>query len=154
MTHETIAVAQTHAQRSDTSGDAAGITATLVPDNRRLDFLPLHFGERAMIKFETSVYGWMGNLCPNYNGGYWNYMELSNGGAFMCPSGVDQFEFKVDGNGFDATVSAEVAGIISTAFALNGLLWQGYDSLNEKYEQLLQFISDHPERATIRRALD
>jgi hypothetical protein len=32
------------------------------------------------------------------------------------------------------------------------MLWQGYESLTEKYEQLLQYISDHPERATIRRA--
>jgi hypothetical protein len=61
---------------------------------------------------------------------------------------------KVDGNGFDDTVGAEVAGIIATAFALNGMLWRGFDSLTEKYEQLLEFISQHPESATIRRALD
>jgi hypothetical protein len=108
MTPESIAVAHVQGQHSGTNGDATGITATLVPDNRRLEFLPLHFGVRSMIKFETSVYGWMGNLCPEYHGGYWNFMELSNGGAFMFPSGVDRFELKVDGNGFDATVSAEV----------------------------------------------
>jgi len=141
-------------QVSDTASTVSGITATLVPDSRRLDFLPRHFGERAMLKVENSVYDWMRNLCSAYNGGYWNYMELSNGGAFMFPAGVDQFEIKVDGNGFDRKVGAEVAGIIATAFALNGMLWRGHDSLTEKYEQLLEFISQHPESATIRRALD
>ena len=130
------------------------IRAAMVLDNSRLEFLHLHFGERAMIKFETSVYDWMGNLCAEYHGGYWHYIELSNGGAFMMPSGVEEFEIKVDGNGFHRKVNAEVAGIIATAFALNGMLWQGYDSLTAKYEQLLAFIAFHPESATIRRALD
>jgi hypothetical protein len=34
------------------------------------------------------------------------------------------------------------------------MLWRGWDSLAEKYEQLLEFIGEHPESATIRRALD
>jgi hypothetical protein len=72
----------------------------------------------------------------------------------LYPSGVETFEIKVDGNGFSGTVSAEVAGIIATAFALNNMLWRGWDSLAEKYEQLLEFIGEHPESATIRRALD
>ena len=107
-----------------------------------MDFLPKHFGARAMMKFEMSVYDWMGNLCPSYRGGYWDYVELSNGGAFMYPAGVDAFEFTVEGNGFHGTVSAEVAGIIATTFALNGMLWRGWDSLNAKYELLQEFIGD------------
>ncbi len=155
MSHSTIPLNLVdHGQVSDTDSPVSGITATLVPDSRRLDFLPRHFGERAMLKVENAVYDWMGNLCPSYHGGYWNYMDLSNGGAFMFPAGVDQFEMKVEGNGFADKVGAEVAGIIATAFALNGMLWRGYDSLTDKYEQLLEFISQHPEAATIRRALD
>lgn len=155
MSHGTIPLNLTEGSQScDTACPESGITATLVPDNRRLDFLPRHFGERAMLRLENSVYDWMGNLCPSYRGGFWNYMELSNGGAFMFPDGVDQFDLKVDGNGFDCKVNAQVAGILATAFALNGMLWRGYDSLTEKYEQLLEFISQHPEAATMRRALD
>ena len=44
--------------------------------------------------------------------------------------------------------------MIATAFALNGMLWQGWDSLNTQYELLLEFIGDHPDAMTIRRALD
>lgn len=151
MSHETISLFATPGQVVDGS---ARIGAKVVPCERRMGFLPLHFGERAMIKFEMSVYDWMGSLCPTYRGGFWNYVELSNGGAFMFPSGVETFEISVDGNGFSGTVGAEVAGIIATAFALNNMLWKGWDSLTAKYEQLLEFIGEHPEGATIRRALD
>jgi hypothetical protein len=151
MSYEPTSVAAAAGRAGNSS---SRITSNLVAGERRMDFLPQHFGVRAMIKFEMSVYDWMGNLCSAYRGGFWNYVELSNGGAFMYPSGVDQFELEVDGSGFHGTVSPEVAGIVATAFALSGMLWQGWDSLNEKYEQLLEFIGEHPEAMTIRPALD
>lgn len=112
MNHDSLSFALAPCQAND--GDAR-ITASIVPAEQRMDFLPKHFGARAMMKFEMSVYDWMGNLCPSYRGGYWNYVELSNGGAFMYPAGVDAFEVTVEGNGFHGTVSAEVAGIIAVS---------------------------------------
>ena len=152
MTQETI-TSSVACTRDGVEG-APTIIATIVPDYRRAEFLPQHFGRRGMTRFETGVYSWMENLCHHYNGGYWNFIELSNGGAFMAPTGAERFEIKVEGNGFDHSVSAEVAGIIASAFALNGMLWQGYESLAGKHEQLLEFIACHPEGATIRRAID
>ena len=151
MNHESTSL---FADPGQTVDGSVRITASVVPGERRMDFLPQHFGERAMIKFEMSVYDWMGSLCPTYRGGFWNYVELSNGGAFMYPSGVESFAISVDGNGFSSTVGAEVAGIIATAFALNNMLWRGWDSLNAKYELLQEFIGEHPDATTIRRALD
>ena len=151
MSHESTSL---FADPGQTVDGSVRITASVVPGERRMDFLPQHFGERAMIKFEMSVYDWMGSLCPTYRGGFWNYVELSNGGAFMYHSGVESFAISVDGNGFSSTVGAEVAGIIATAFALNGMLWRGWDSLNAKYELLLEFIGEHSDAMTIRRALD
>lgn len=46
----------------------ATIIATLVPDNYRLAFLPLHF-KRHVTEVEAAVYGQMGFLCPGYNVG-------------------------------------------------------------------------------------
>ena len=151
MTQETISPPSAFDQGN---GSTEPTTATLVSDARRLEFLPRHFGPRTMTRFETGVYGWMDTLCPYYHGGYWNFFELSNGGAFMAPSAPGPFEIRVDGNGFGGTVSAEVAGIIASAFALNGLLWQGCDNLADKYDQLQDFIACHPDSATIRHALD
>ena len=152
MTQETIHATTASEKANDSR--ATRIITTVVPDHRRLEFLPQHFGTRVMTRFETAVYAWMGNLCADYHGGYWTFIELSNGGAFIAPSGADKFEMKVDANGFDATVSPEVAGIIASAFALNGLVWQGFDSLARKHEQLLAFVAEHPQGAMIRRALD
>jgi hypothetical protein len=130
------------------------VVASIVPEGRRMEFLPSKFGVTAMLKVETAVFAWMERLCPTYIGGYWNFVELSNGGAYMVPSSAEFFNVCVEGNGFEGRVSADTAGVIATAFALNGLIWQGHDKLSEKYEQLLEYISHHPDQIAIRRALD
>jgi len=45
------------------------ITATPVPENYRLAFLPRHF-PRYFMQAESAVFGHMSNLCPRYTGGY------------------------------------------------------------------------------------
>jgi hypothetical protein len=143
-----------HFERSVMDTTITTITATVVPDSRRLDFMPKAFGARLMMRVESSLYAWMRRLCPSHTGGYWQFIELSNGGALFVPDGQGDLQIVVDGNGFDSLVSREVAGLIVTTFTLNSLLWQGLDELNEKYEQLLDFISGHPQCGTIRAALD
>lgn len=137
------------------ANDSRGaVFASIVPEGRRMEFLPSKFGVTAMLKVETAVFAWMERLCPTYSGGYWNFVELSNGGAYMVPSSAEFFNVCVEGNGFEGRVCADAAGVIATAFALNGLIWQGHDKLSEKYEQLLDYISHHPDQIAIRRALD
>jgi hypothetical protein len=137
------------------ANDSRGtVAANLVPEGRRMEFLPSKFGVTAMLKVETAVFAWMERLCPTCAGGYWNFIELSNGGAYMVPSCAEFLDLLVEGNGFEGRVSADAAGVIATALALNGLIWQGHDELREKYEQLLDYISHHPDQIVIRRALD
>jgi hypothetical protein len=57
MNHDSLSFALAPCQAND--GDAR-ITASIVPAEQRMDFLPKHFGARAMMKFEMSVYDWMG----------------------------------------------------------------------------------------------
>lgn len=150
MSHEQEITVQT-----SVANDSRGaVVASIVPEGRRMEFLPSKFGVTAMLKVETAVFAWIERLCPAYTGGYWNFVELSNGGAYMVPSGAETFDVCVEGNGFDGRVSADAAGVIATAFALNGLIWQGHAKLCEKYEQLLDYISHHPDQIAIRRALD
>ena len=59
------------------------VTAALVDDEHRLDFLPTYFGPRLMMRGEALVYGWMRRLAESYNGGFWNYYTLTNGGFYM-----------------------------------------------------------------------
>lgn len=134
--------------------DKGPIIATIVPDARRMEFLPPHFGVRMMLRLETGVFGWMSRLCYAYSGGYWQFVELSNAGAYMVPTGAEYFDLRVEGNHFDGRVSPDAAGVIATTFALNELIWKGHDAAREKYDQLIEFIAHHPERAAIRSAID
>ena len=142
------------AAAADQKATNSPVTASVVPDAQRLNFLPKQFGPGLMLRVESSVYDWMGAMCSTYTGGYWDYVELSNGGGFLQPRGPAYFDLAVEGNHFDGRVSPEVAGLIVTAMALNAMVWKGLDSLGGKYDQLMAYISAHPDSATIRRALD
>ncbi|MBL8345294.1 MAG: antirestriction protein [Rubrivivax sp.] len=148
---------------------AQGVEARLVADSARLGFLPKHFGSRRYLKGENAVYNWMGALCPEYRGGYWEFLDLSNGSFYMrptdcppraCPPGATSATLphrmlvRVEGNGFEGDVSADAAGIIATLFALNYLVCGGAEELTDKYYALREFALRHPESASILGAID
>jgi hypothetical protein len=62
------------------------IAAALVPDEERMEFLPSVFG-RLMMEGESRVYTWAEELSLAYQGGYWEFYRLSNGGFYMAPAG-------------------------------------------------------------------
>eukprot|EP01036_Dinobryon_divergens_P039708 gene39708-52392_t len=76
------------------------VTASLVASNRRLTFLPTYFGPRLMMRGESLVYAWLRRLSEDYNGGFWNYYELSNGGFYLAPELTGRLCLEVDGNGY------------------------------------------------------
>jgi hypothetical protein len=94
------------------------VTASLVADNHRLTFLPSYFGPRLMMRGEALVYAWLRRLSEDYDGGYWNYYTLTNGGFYMAPKPDKRLRVEVDGNGFSGEMSADAAGIVATLFAL------------------------------------
>ncbi|MDM0078829.1 antirestriction protein [Variovorax sp. J2P1-59] len=135
------------------------VTASLVADDSRLDFLPFHFGTRHMLRGEAMVYGWMRLLCKAYDGGYWNFYTLSNGGFYMAPDFKGPMRLEVDGNGFRGNVSADAAGVIVTLFALCYLAEElygtdGADAVVENYHRLREFVDGHREARAIFRAID
>ena len=54
------------------------ITAQLVEESARMDFLPTVFSPRLMMLGEGQVYAWMRKLSEDYKGGIWNFYNLSN----------------------------------------------------------------------------
>lgn len=49
-------------------------SATLVPEDRRMGFLPRLFGPRLLIVGEHAVFGFMEKLSPaDYNGRIWDF---------------------------------------------------------------------------------
>ena len=135
------------------------VTASLVADNQRLTFLPSYFGSRLMIRGEALVYAWLRRLSEDYNGGYWHYYTLTNGGFYMAPKMDERLRIEVDGNGFSGEMSADAAGIVATLFALGQLAAEyqdtdAADALIDRYHFLREFIDGHAEAGPIFRAID
>lgn len=140
--------------------ELAPLAANLVAESDRLSFLPAFFGPRLMLRGEALVYGWLDTLSEDYNGGFWNYYTLTNGGFYMAPATDKRLRLEVDGNGFDGEMSADAAGIVATLFALGQLAaeLQGSDvgdTLIDRYHFLRDFAANaHAEAGLILAAID
>jgi uncharacterized protein YyaL (SSP411 family) len=135
------------------------VVANLVADSDRLSFLPTVFGPRLMIRGEALVFGWLDRLSEEYNGGYWHFYTLTNGGFYLAPSSDTSMRISVEGNGFDGEMSADAAGIIATFFALSQLTdevqgTEAGDTLIDRYFFLRDFAAEHVEARLIFRAID
>jgi hypothetical protein len=137
--------------------DLGRISAKVVPDTLRMHFLPKYFGKQ-MIRGEAAVYASLGRLCSAYQGGYWDFMELSNGGFYMRPATEKRFQlFVPDGNDFSGEVSADAAGIVASLFALNQLCWSnliGLPDMARAYQLLCEFGAQHSEAELVMAAID
>lgn len=116
------------------------IDCTVVEDKMRMECLPRHFGS-AFLEYERLVYIYMDHLCPVYQGGYWEFMELSNGGFFMQLREEERLTLNSP-NGSSHEVTARAASIVACLFAM-GHLMQKYqtDVLIGKYQLLLDFAA-------------
>lgn len=134
------------------------IKCEVVPDNNRIKFLPKHVG-LFMTRFETSIYNWMSRLDNEYNGGYWEFYELDNGGFFLAPS--EDRDYKLCSiNHNEEVVSNITAGIVVTLFALNALMVienisdSMQSQLVDKYYALKDFAADCDEAKEIFSLID
>ncbi|TCK37951.1 antirestriction protein [Paraburkholderia sp. BL8N3] len=132
--------------------------ATIVPERKRLSFMPQAFTPRLMMRAEAMVYQQAGTLSDDYNGGSWNFYTLSNDGFYFAPATTQRFKVSVHGNGYEGEVSADAFGIIVTLFVYGALCWIGNEKLRDKfsdhYHQLRDFALSHPEASAILQAID
>jgi hypothetical protein len=130
--------------------------ATLVPETRRLEFLPTLFGRKLMLLGEQTVYSFMSWLSPQaYTGGLWHFHEQGGQPLFLSPATDKCLRVSCETNGYQGEVTAEAAGIVATLFALSHLSFQHEsDVLSEAYMRLYAFAGDHPEAQEIFKAID
>ncbi len=130
------------------------ITATTVPGHLRLRTLPTRFPGLFLV-FEMSVFNYMDKFVKSYNGGYWEYIELSNGGFYMSLNSDKSFNLTVDSNGFEGTMSADAASLVVNLFVYCQLANQHeLDYLIEGFHALREFACLHPEANLILAAID
>lgn len=129
---------------------------TIVPEARRMAFLPALFSPSLMLVGETTAYQFMSWLAPDdYTGGLWHFHERDGRPLFLSPVFDKRFHISCETNGYRGDVSAEAAGIIATLFALSHLSFRHeVDELSEAYMRLYDFAADHPEAREIFQAID
>ena len=137
-----------------TTTTEAIVSATKVQDGARLMALPNHFGKYG-VRVESAVFSTLNGLCADYNGGYWEYYGLSNGGFYMAPVSNRPFQLQCAGNDFNGAVSADAAGIIAFLFAYSHLSFQlKNDKIVDAFHHLRDFAYTHKERRLIFAAID
>ena len=101
----------------------------------------------------------MSRLDNEYNGGYWEFYELDNGGFFLAPS--EDRDYKLCSiNHNEEVVSNITAGIVVTLFALNALMVienisdSMQSQLVDKYYALKDFAADCDEAKEIFSLID
>ncbi|HHR6503007.1 TPA: antirestriction protein [Providencia alcalifaciens] len=141
--------------------DETVITAIEVKNAQaRLKFLPSKLG-RYCIAFENAIYHWMTRNAVAYNGGYWDFYTLSNGGFYLQPT---KGYMLTSPNGFMDDVSAQEAGIIVTLMMLSHFSFVMYEKehhedcerISDYFHQLREFIFtlSAESQSTIFRAID
>ena len=132
------------------------VTAILVLDNQRLNITADLFGFFFPMKLEPAIYHFAGTLSEEYQGGYWAFYHLSNGGFYMAPD--DEERFKVSSmNGFEGTLTADALGIAVCLYAYSHLSFgegKFAESCAEHYHRLLDYACDYPEAGVILRVID
>ena len=138
--------------------EVSALAATLVPDEQRVGFWPLHFGNIPQwIILEPTAFAWMDRFCASYSGGIWQFYTLSNGGAFMAPE-VENDELwslfnTMNGNGGD--MSAEAAGIAVCLMAFSHHACRTEcDAMTEHYYRLRDYALNHAECNAIMHIID
>lgn len=137
------------------------VTCTRVEDSEeRMNFLPKHVGMRHMMLFEAIVYRFAEMYCEAYNGGMWEFYELSNGAFFMAPSGDEKMLF-VNGDNFsEVELSPQAFGVVITCYALSyfankdGLSDADIEKFGSNYHYVRDFLMDHDEVQPMLKAID
>ncbi|OCH36795.1 antirestriction protein [Aliivibrio fischeri] len=137
------------------------LTQSIVPAQERLTFLPSitkHFSE-----FEATLFALAEHFSKEYNGGYWHFVSLDNGGKFVYPEcGDESIRALNPYNQTDVTLSSEGFGICITLFALGRFNEYAHDNddveenqrLYTLYHQLRDYAIEHKDSDCILEFID
>jgi len=133
------------------------ISSHLVPEADRLAFVDKLFGINYILKLEPTVFRFAEQLAaPVYNGGYWQFYALSNGGFYMAPRSDTIYAVSCE-NGFEGKLSGDALGITTCLNAYSHLSF-GEGAFAEvcasQYHLARECIFGHPEVKAILRAID
>ena len=132
------------------------ITSRVVPEAQRMNVVDTLFGVRYVTLLEPTVFNMAGMLAAAYDGAYWKFYLLSNGGFFMAPRGEDIYYVCCE-NGFEGKLSSSGLGLAACLYAYSHLSFDGgtfADLCATQYHLVREFMFQHPEAESIARAID
>lgn len=130
------------------------VTSKTVDGRKRSNCLPRYFGTNCAV-FENSVYTFLGFFCKDYNGGYWEFEELSNGGFFMRLAEEGKLELLNPGNFSQMSMSAEAASIAVCLCVYSHLSFSlRSETFGEQYHMLRDYALSHAEAGAIFAIID
>ncbi len=139
---------------NSTTATALSINASIVPNHLRPGTLPKRFPHLYLV-FEMSVFNCMDKFVKSYNGGYWEYIDLSNGGFYMSLKSDKPLVVEIHSNDFAETMSADAASLVANLFVYCRLANQHQlDYLIEGFHALREFALIHPESKLILSAIN
>lgn len=136
---------------------SATIFSERLDDAQRLLHTAKLFGIRFPTYVESFVFDTAGSLCEAYDGGYWHFHALSNGGFYMSPD-QDEPVHVICENGFEGNMSADAFGITVCLYAYSLLSFTGHDEFSQgcaqQYHWLRDYMAEHQEVSAILAATD
>ncbi|EMJ3186403.1 TPA: antirestriction protein [Yersinia enterocolitica] len=127
------------------------LTTTRVSDAQRIHFWPKYFGQvPKWALIEPQVFRWLDRLCADYQGDFWDFYTLPNGGAFMVPGTAQDYVLLNAPNGNGATVSREAAGITACLMTYSHCACRTEsEAMTEHFYRLRKYALQHPESQAI-----
>jgi hypothetical protein len=133
------------------------ITRKVVPEHQRVQHTADLFGLDFPLRVEPLIYNLTDYLAEAYNGGYWEFYALSNGGFYMAPLSDTLFNVSCE-NGFEGELSADALGITVCLYAYSQLSFSANSGLADtcarQYHDLRDYMLEHSEAGVILRAID
>ena len=134
------------------------ITATPLDDAQRMSVPAALFGVMFTTRVEPYVFGIARKLSEQYDGGYWEFYALSNGGFYMAPAADEVSHVRCE-NGYEGMMSGDALGVTCCLYAYSHLSFAVPDALAgecaRQYHLLREWmLSGHAEARAILAATD
>jgi hypothetical protein len=133
------------------------ITRELVSNNQRIKHTADLFGILFPLNIEPAIYSVTGNIAHEYNGAYWEFYTLSNGGFYMAPCSDNLYQVSCD-NSYEGKLSADALGITACLYAYSHLSFSNNNAFAEicanHYHWLRAYMLEHKEASAILSAID
>ena len=136
--------------------NTSNITCRRIASNQRVKVTAELFGLAFPMRLEPAIFSIAGNLAAEYDGGYWEFYKLSNGGFYMAVASDKQFVVSSE-NGYEGSISGNALGLVACLYAYSHLSFgEGAFSevCAEQYHLLREFALDHAEAGSIMQAID